>query len=708
MTRESVHLHRQRARRKREIGRLAPIEARDLKELITMKITRRTVLEALDPRRLLAYSAAAQLINQDDALGAYSNITGQGQTVAVIDTGIDYTHANLGGGFGAGKKVVAGYDFYANDADPMDESGHGTMVAGAIAATPYTVSGTTYQGIAPDAKLVALRVGTESSIPYSNIEKALRWVIDHHDDYGITVINISLGSGNYTDAHADSTLSDEFATLNQLGIFVVAASGNSNDSSTGPISQDGVSYPAADANVFAVAAVTASDVITSWSQRGDELDLLAPGDNLVLTKKGGGTGTASGTSFASPIVAGAAALVRQALPSARPGDIGSILQASGTNNRDGSGETGNTTTLQFARLNLVGALDLVSRRVATNASPNLGTIYDTALDSQGVLHAAFYAGGHVAYATRSIDGLWSKAQVVDASENVGYYVSIAVDNTGKVGISYFDGNNTSLKYTSFNGTAWSTVTVDSRKHVGTYSSVAFDIDGNAYISYQRRSGGQLRLATLARDSGNWSVEVVDTGNVGTFTSIDVEERPVAGLFTTYNTTIAIGYADFDDGAVKYARHDIDDGTGWLIQTVEDVGSVANISFNLHNGPSGLGLQAQVAYQDAVSRDVKFAYKTSTQADPTKWTIETIVSADNAGGSVSLTFNASDLPTVVYFNGTDRAVYQAVRSQTTGAWSRTRIATSSGYASVGFNERSGESIILWLNRPKSVTYSEVLV
>lgn len=667
-----------------------------------------TMLETLDTRRLLAYSAYAQLVNQDDAASTYPSITGAGVTVAVIDTGVDYTHANLGGGFGAGKKVIAGYDFYANDSDPMDESGHGTMVAGTIAATPYTVGGVTYSGVAPDAKIVALRVGTESSIPYSNIEKALQWVITNHSTYNISIINLSLGAGNYTDAETDSTLSDEFKTLHDLGIFVVAASGNSNESTNSPITQDGIAYPAADPNVFAVAAVNSSDVITTWAQRGDELDFLAPGDNLVMLKKGGGTATASGTSFASPYVAGAAALIKQAMPSAQGGDIGSILQASGVNNRDGSGETGNTTTLQFSRLDILGALNLVASREATNDSPNLGKIYDTALDTQGVLHAAFYSGGHLAYATRSIDGKWSKSQVVDNGENVGQYLSIAVDGTGKVGISYFDAADTALKYASFNGSSWSSLTIDSAKNVGTYTSLAFDIDGNAYIAYYKRSGGQLKMATLDRDTNVWAKRIVDSSaDVGLYASIDLAEVAVrlTNGFTGYDTTVAVAYSDVSNGDLKYARLDLDDTSAtWYVATVDNLSGVANISLNLHAGPSTTSPQAQIAYQDVSNQDVKYAYRTPPDGI---WAVETVASNGNNGASVALTFDASDQPTIVYFNGTDRAVNQAVRSST-GTWSRSRIATSSGYASVGFNERSGESVILWLNRPKSVTYSEVLI
>src|SRR5687768_7758639 len=131
----------------------------------------RSTFDTLEPRRLLAWSAYANLVDQDDAAATWPHLNGAGTTVAVIDTGIDYTHPSLGGGLGRDFKVIGGYDFVDDDADPMDPSGHGTAVAGVIAAEPYTVDGVTYQGVAPDAKLVALRVGTEDSIFDANIER---------------------------------------------------------------------------------------------------------------------------------------------------------------------------------------------------------------------------------------------------------------------------------------------------------------------------------------------------------------------------------------------------------------------------------------------------------------------------------------------------------------------------------------------------------
>src|SRR3954463_2645880 len=177
-------------------------------------------VQPLEPRRMFAtWSDYAHLVGQDAATRDYKSVTGAGVTVAVIDTGIDYTQTSLGGGFGSKFKVIAGYDFVDNDSDPMDESGHGTSVAGVIAANPYTVGGVTYQGVAPGAKIAALRVGTEDSISDNNIEKALQWVIANYKKYSISVINLSLGSGAYTDSQTSGQLSDEFKTLRDDGIF---------------------------------------------------------------------------------------------------------------------------------------------------------------------------------------------------------------------------------------------------------------------------------------------------------------------------------------------------------------------------------------------------------------------------------------------------------------------------------------------------------
>ena len=153
----------------------------------------------------------------------------QYQTVCVIDTGIDYNHTGLGGGFG--NKVIAGQDFANNDSDPMDDNGHGTHVAGIIAS-----SDSAYRGVAPDAKLAAMKVcNAGGSCEDADVLAGFDWCIDNAEAYNISVISISLGGGSYT-SYCDETL--DFAAYSQAianaagkNISVVAATGNAGANS---------------------------------------------------------------------------------------------------------------------------------------------------------------------------------------------------------------------------------------------------------------------------------------------------------------------------------------------------------------------------------------------------------------------------------------------------------------------------------------------
>jgi len=118
--------------------------------------------EPLESRILLAaaWGAFPKLIHQDAAISHYPNVTGAGTSIAIIDSGVDYRHPALGGGFGAGFKVVAGYDFVDDDGDPMDPDGHGTGIAGIIGAKDFTYNNARYRGLAPGANIiVVLRTG---------------------------------------------------------------------------------------------------------------------------------------------------------------------------------------------------------------------------------------------------------------------------------------------------------------------------------------------------------------------------------------------------------------------------------------------------------------------------------------------------------------------------------------------------------------------
>jgi type VI secretion system secreted protein VgrG len=257
----------------------------------------------------------------DPIIGAAStrqgyNIDGSGFTVAVIDTGVDYNNKDLGGGFGANSRVIAGYDFAAGDGDPLaTTSQHGTAVAGLIAG-----SDPDHLGVAPGADIVALKVtGDNDTADLSSIAKALQWVADHHSQYNITVVNLSLSNGgNYArnwfaqDAGIGQQITGLVQKLKDMNIAVVAATGNSFKG------QQGEGFTSVIDGVISVTAVDTNDKLLSNAQRlGSEIggstatDIAAPGSGIVAPMGDSGYSTVDGTSFAVPLVSGSVVLLQQ-------------------------------------------------------------------------------------------------------------------------------------------------------------------------------------------------------------------------------------------------------------------------------------------------------------------------------------------------------------------------------------------------------------
>ncbi|MCK5022695.1 MAG: S8 family serine peptidase [Candidatus Aenigmarchaeota archaeon] len=214
---------------------------------------------------------------------------GDGQTVCVIDTGIDYNHPNLQ------DKYIGGYDFVNNDDDPMDDNGHGTYIAGLIAGT------------APGAKIVTVKALRNDGVGYeSDIIAAINYCVDNKDLYGISVIAMALGGGSF-DGYCDAVfVTSEANYATTQGIFVVAASGNSGTAN--------LTAPACGTNVTSIGATNINDTIYCATSINPLLDLLAPGVGITSTSLGGGTETKSGTSVSTGIAAGAAALILQNEP----------------------------------------------------------------------------------------------------------------------------------------------------------------------------------------------------------------------------------------------------------------------------------------------------------------------------------------------------------------------------------------------------------
>ncbi len=234
--------------------------------------------------------------------GAWVYANGAGVTVAVIDSGVDATHPDLQG------QVLPGLDLV----DPKgngdtDLVGHGTTVAAIIAGRGDDSAGVI--GIAPKAKILPVRVLNEEN-RYNDaiiVAKGVRWAVDH----GARVINLSLG-GNGSSPALAAALDYAFAK----DVVVVACTGNVSASST-----DDVWYPAREPGVIAVAGMERDgDVLWSGSITGKETVVTAPATDLVGARPGG-YWKVQGTSFAAPMVAGTAALIRSRWPSMPAGEV---------------------------------------------------------------------------------------------------------------------------------------------------------------------------------------------------------------------------------------------------------------------------------------------------------------------------------------------------------------------------------------------------
>ena len=213
--------------------------------------------------------------------------TGKGVKVAILDTGIDPTHPDLGLAGGV-NFVGATRDGSTNPIDWTDGHGHGTHVAGIVAARNNTIG---VVGVAPEASLYAVKVLSNGGTGYtSDVIQGLDWCAAN----GIQVASMSLGGGGTTSLQA--ACDRAFAK----GVVLVAAAGNSS----GP-----VAYPAAYSSVIAVSATDSRDLRASFSNYGPQIALAAPGVSIYSTYRGGTYTYMSGTSMACPHVSGAAALV---------------------------------------------------------------------------------------------------------------------------------------------------------------------------------------------------------------------------------------------------------------------------------------------------------------------------------------------------------------------------------------------------------------
>jgi serine protease AprX len=313
-------------------------------------------IQAAEPSPLHAASAVYPKVVGADRLWA-EGVEGEGVTVAVVDTGITPV-ADLAG------RVVGGVDFSGGDDPYTDEFGHGTFVAGLIAGNGAS-SGGQYKGVAPKAKLVSIKIaGRNGASDITHVLAAIQWAVSFRDQYGIRVLNLSLGTDS-TQPYMLSPLDGAVERAWDAGIVVTVSSSNKGP---GPGT---VTKPADDPLVVTVGALDdrgtpgrGDDVMAGFSGQGptaadglNKPDLVAPGRSVIGLRAPGSkvdgaypgsrVGSAyfkgSGTSFATGVVSGSAALLLQREPNLTPDQVKARLLGTaapgpvGNGNVDGHG-----------------------------------------------------------------------------------------------------------------------------------------------------------------------------------------------------------------------------------------------------------------------------------------------------------------------------------------------------------------------------------
>ena len=399
---------------------------------------------------------------------------GSGISVAVLDTGINAAHVDLGGS--TGSRLVAWQDFVNGTPTPYDDDGHGTHVAGCVLGNGTASSGAE-TGTAPQANLVAVKVLQAGGAGNdSDVIAGIDWCIQNAATYNIRVINLSLGRKPGESTTTDP-LCDACRRAVQAGIVVVASAGNKGQNSSGQTAYGGIGCPGNEPAVITVGATNShntatrtDDTVCGFSSRGPTYldqwakpDLVAPGNQVVSLRAPGSlidtnypqnqVGTdyflLSGTSFSAPRVAGVAALMLGVNPGLQPNTVKGLLQF----------------TAEHLNLGLSAGLDCITQGAG-------------ALNAPGAVQLASLLNPSVA-----VGGTWTTQPIYPYSTIGGY--TFGWSNGLFWGTDYRSGAD----LFNYRQQAWS-------------DQVSWGSTANWYGSYSQQSNG------VAADQAYWSNQVI--------------------------------------------------------------------------------------------------------------------------------------------------------------------------------------------------------
>ncbi|MTW13955.1 S8 family serine peptidase, partial [Pseudoduganella eburnea] len=269
-------------------------------------------------------------ISKIGAPTAWDSAQGANVTIAILDTGVDSTHPDLA------PHMVAGWDIYGNTSNTSDLCGHGTAVAGSAAAAGNNAIGVS--GVSGQSKIMPLRIaykGTDGlCYAYaSTIASGVTYAADH----GAKVANVSFSNA----ANSTAVQSAGNYLKSKGGLLFVSANNNARDEGFTPSTA-----------LIAVSSTDSNDNLSSFSSYGAFVSLSAPGSNIYTTNNGGGYGGWNGTSFSSPVAAGAAALVMSANPSLTSDQVQNILFSTAVD----LGAAGRDIYFGYGRVNAAAAV----------------------------------------------------------------------------------------------------------------------------------------------------------------------------------------------------------------------------------------------------------------------------------------------------------------------------------------------------------------